>query len=305
MPSAADPTSTPLDPNLHAFRPDLADAALADMVAADRYVEPVLRRTVRPTAPLATAPDPRAPLGSELWFGEAVKLFDVANGWAWVQSVRDGYVGYTPAGALGPMEPAPTHKIAGRAAYIFADPGMKHPPLATLPMDAAVALAPDRDPDAAWQPLADGIGYLHKSQLRDIDRVDADWATVAESLIGAPYLWGGRSSLGLDCSGLVQTCLGRCGIAVLRDTYMQETTIGSPVDPTAPLRRGDIVFLPGHVGILLDAERICHANATHMAVTVERLTAVVARSSALDGRGITAIRRPDPSSGPVAGRTPT
>lgn len=299
-PTDRDSDAPALDPNLHAFRPDLADAALAGRVAATRFVTPEARRVRWPTAPLATAPEARAPLGSELWQGEAVNLFEVADGWAWVQAARDGYVGYTPAEALGPIDPAPTHRIVGRAAYVFAHAGMKHPPLATLPMDAGIALAPDRDPAAKWQPLADGTGFVHLSQIGDLDAFEDDWALVAERLIGAPYLWGGRSSLGLDCSGLVQTCLARCGIPVLRDTYMQEGTIGVAVDPTAPLRRGDIVFLPGHVGILLDPGRIIHANATHMAVTVERLATVVARSRAADGRGITAIRRPVPASAAVA-----
>lgn len=283
------------DPRLHPYRADLAAASLRSHVAASGYVDPEPGWVTAATIGLSSTPDQRAPFGSELIYGEAVRIFDRHGGWAWVQAVVDDYVGYVPETALTPADeilPPATHKVAGRAAYLFGEAGMKRPPLAVVPMDALLRLHPDgpEEGENGYFRLIDET-YIHRSGLTPVEFVETDPASVAERLLGAPYLWGGRSSLGLDCSGLVQTCLARCGIAVLRDTDMQEHSIGTPIATDGPFRRNDILFFPGHVGIMVDEERLIHANATHMAVAVEPLDIVAERSRVADGRGLTSARR--------------
>ena len=119
---------------------------------------------------------------------------------------------------------------------------------------------------------------------------ETDAAGVALRFLGAPYLWGGRESLGLDCSGLVQQALAACGKACPRDTDMQ-AGIGVAVAP-GDLARGDLVFWKGHVGMMLDAERMVHANGHHMATVVEPLAEAIARIEAAGYGPPTAYRRP-------------
>jgi cell wall-associated NlpC family hydrolase len=107
-----------------------------------------------------------------------------------------------------------------------------------------------------------------------------------------PYYWGGKSVLGIDCSGLVQISLEACGMAALRDSDMQEETLGSRlmVNDLGNLNRGDLIFWDGHVGILRDAETLIHANGHHMMVVAEPLKLAVDRIAERYGH-ITSIKR--------------
>lgn len=280
----AGPT-VPLDGRTHAFRNDLADIALAGTRFAPHYARAEASRCVADGAMLLAAPRPDAPAVSQLVHGEGFQLLDRSGGWAWGRCEHDGYVGYLRDEALGPVGSA-THRVTAPVALVFAAPSIKAPVRARLPIGARVAGA-GADPFVAI-----AGGYVHARHLAPLDPAEPDWTAVAERLLGQPYLWGGRGAGGIDCSGLVQVALGACGLACPRDSDQQREALGMPLDDDAPLRRGDLVFFPGHVGIMVDGERTVHANAWWMAVTVEPLAAI-ARRLAVAGhaRPILARRR--------------
>ena len=280
---------TDLDPRLHPFREDLAAAYLRDRVAAPRYVEGLRSQVTKGIVDLRRAPRDEARLDSQLLYGEEVNVYDEAGGWAWVQSAGDGYVGYVAAAALTDRVAAPTHSLAALRSYLFTEPALKSPALDLLSMASPLAVVEERQDFAR---LAGG-GWVFGSHLAPLGETAADYVETALAFRGAPYLWGGRSSVGLDCSALVQIALARSGIFALRDTRMQEEILGEPLEPGAAVLRGDLVFLPDHVAIAVDPETVVHATALHMAVAVEPLGQLEARTrKANNGRGITAIRRP-------------
>ncbi|ACA16616.1 NLP/P60 protein [Methylobacterium sp. 4-46] len=278
------------DPRLTAARPDLADARLRGAVQAARFVAGTTRRVGAPLAPLRRAPRDDAALDTEALRGEAVTVFEVAAGWAYAQLEADGYVGYLPAACLGDPDPAPTHRVTALRSFVFPAPDLKRPPLAHLSLSAAVAVEGE---EGAYARLAGG-GYVYAAHLADLSARAPDYAATATRLLGTPYLWGGRSSLGLDCSGLVQIALGAAGIAAPRDADLQEAALGIPV-PVTPgldgLARGDLVFWRGHVGLMLDPATLIHANGHHMAVAIEPLAQARARIAAAGAGPITSIRR--------------
>ncbi|HMN84683.1 MAG TPA: NlpC/P60 family protein [Bauldia sp.] len=280
-----------LDRRLNAFRPDVADVRLKGQVAADRFVEGVPGRVVAPSAPLKPAPSPEASLDSELVRGEEVLVFDATGeGWSFVQSRVDGYVGYAPSDALGSAEPAPTHRVTALRTFIYPGPDMKLPAIAALSLGSTITLAGEAETRGTrFGLLTGGEGAVF---LGHVDPIDAppepDFVAVAERFVGIPYLWGGRTSLGLDGSALVQVALRAAGTAVLRDTDMQRDTIGTALDPGAGTARGDLVFWPGHVAVVLGDGRIVHASGRHMSVVTEPLAEALARIGAP-----TVVRRPD------------
>ncbi|TGD97173.1 C40 family peptidase [Methylobacterium nonmethylotrophicum] len=299
-------TSLPrLDPRLTPARPDLADERLRGQVEAARYVPGRPHRVRTPLAPLRRAPDPAAALDSEALFGEAATVYDVRDGWAFVQLAGDGYVGYLPAEALGPAGPEPTHRVAALRTFLYPAADLKRPPLGALSLGAQVTVAAR---EGAYARLPDG-SFVWAEHLAPVAATEPDWAATATRFLGVPYLWGGRSSLGLDCSGLVQAALAAAGLQAPRDSDQQEAALGEPValaPDLAGLRRGDLVFWRGHVGMMLDATRLIHANGHHMAVAIEPLAEAEGRIRA--GRtgpgtgdgGIRSIRRLRPSTGSAA-----
>jgi cell wall-associated NlpC family hydrolase len=233
-------------------------------------------------------PSSDATLLTQALKGERVTIYDRnGEGFAWGQLNGDGYVGWLPDRALAKPMAVPTHKVTAIRTFAFPGPSIKLPPVDTLPMAATVTVVRDDGPFAATR---EGW-YLPHGHLGGIDRREEDFVAVAERFCGTPYLWGGKTSLGIDCSGLVQLALNAAGIGCPRDSDMQQDGLGRALDPAEKqLRRGDLIFWKGHVAIVRDADSIVHANAHHMATAVENTVEAIARIKAA-GSDITAIKR--------------
>ena len=278
MPSSA------FDRRLTPARPDLAAAHLRGAIEATRFVEGVAKRIVAPSAPLQRAPDASVSLDTEALHGEEAVVYEEGAEWAWVQLTRDGYVGYLPSSALG-SGLAPTHRVAAVRTHAYPGPSIKAPPRFALPLGALVAIMRFEGDFAV---AADGAHYFAR-HLAPIDSVEPDFVAVAEKFLEAPYLWGGRTWEGLDCSGLTQTALTAAGRPCPRDTDMIEAALGAPLAAEAPLERGDLVFWKGHVGIMRDAATLIHANGFHMKVVSEPLVEARARIAEKGGGAVTSI----------------
>ncbi|MBV8663994.1 MAG: C40 family peptidase [Hyphomicrobiales bacterium] len=270
-------------------RPDLAADSLRSEVEAERYVVGRQQRIAAASAPLRRAPSADSPLETEALLGETAVVYEEAAGWAWAQLARDGYVGYLPAAALAaPLEP--THRVATLRTHAFPGPSVKLPPRMALSLGALLRVE-SQEGDFAVTSEDLRIYARHRAP---IDACEPDFVSVAEWFLETPYLWGGRTSEGIDCSGLVQAALRAAGIAAPRDSDMMEAALGAPIpiaDGLTGLRRGDLVFWKGHVGVMRDAETLLHANGWHMKVASEPLAVAQARIARNAYGAITSIRR--------------
>jgi len=272
-----------LDPRLTPARADLAAAHLHGKVEAARFVEGRPAWIVAASAPLQRRPEAAAPWETEALHGEGATVYDERDGWAWVQLERDGYVGYLESAALG-APAAATHRVAALRAHAYPGPSIKLPHALALSLGARVEIVGE-----SGDFLVDGEGrHFWARHLAPVESAEPDFVGVAERFEHCPYLWGGRTSQGIDCSGLTQAALTAAGIAAPRDSD-QLQKLGAPVE--APLKRGDLVFWKGHVGVMRDGVTLLHANGYHMAVVCEPLAAAKARIAASGGGGITSIRR--------------
>jgi cell wall-associated NlpC family hydrolase len=278
------------DPRVTPARSDLAAKHLQGKVRAARYAEGRVCEVIAARAPLRLAPRPDAPLATEALKGERVTIYDShAEGWAWGQLAADSYVGWLPENALAPPGAVATHKVAVLRSFAFPGPSIKLPPIEALPLGARLAVARTQNGMAVTQSGA----FVPAVHLAPIDVNEQDFVAVAERFLGVPYLWGGKTALGIDCSGLVQIALAACGLACPRDSDMQEQALGAPVAAAADLadlKRGDLVFWKGHVAIVCKGESIVHANAFHMAVAIEPIADAVARLRSA-GSEISSVRR--------------
>jgi cell wall-associated NlpC family hydrolase len=274
-----------LDPRLTPARPDLAAMHLQGKIEAQRFVEGTTQEVIVGQSPLRKAPSHGAPLLTEALRGERVTVYETDDeGWAWGQLMSDGYVGFLPASALLAPGPEPTHKVTALRTLLFPEPAIKVPPVDALPLGAKVAVLRIQD-EFAVSPT----GYLPVRHVAPLAASEPDFVAVAERFLGAPYLWGGKTSLGLDCSGLVQVALNACGIACPRDSDMQEKALGKPIS-LAGLQHGDLIFWKGHVAIARGRNSLIHANAFHMAVAAEPVAEALARIGAA-GSQVTSVRR--------------
>jgi cell wall-associated NlpC family hydrolase len=275
-----------LDPRIHPFRPDIAASHLKGQVEAQRFVAGTHYQVIEPVIPLRRAASHEARLDTEVLLGERVVVYETTEeGWAWGQLERDGYVGWLSASALGAPGPAPTHKVCVPRTLCFPAADIKLPPLAALPMGATLSVARQ---DERFAITASGW-HVPGVHLAPVEARAPDFVAVAEAFLGAPYLWGGKTSLGIDCSGLVQVALQAAGHACPRDSDMQELALGKLV-ALSELRRGDLLFWKGHVAIARDPETIVHANAHAMMVAIEPVEDALARIRAA-GSEVTSVKR--------------
>ncbi len=277
------------DPRITPARADLAAAQLKGKVEAARFVEGRMAQAIRGTVSLRESPSFDASLETEILFGEHFTIYEEKNGWVWGQCALDAYVGYARASEFATPGPAPTHRVTAFKTALLHAPQLKSASADFLPLNAKVAVMGEEN---RYARIGDGL-YVFSGHLAPLARKEADWVTVAERFTGFPYLWGGKTADGLDCSGLIQLALEAGGVASPRDTDIMETALGKPVPVTADfknLKRGDLVFWNNHMGVMLDALRLLHANAFHMQTTIEPLAEVAARIVAKEG-AVQAIKR--------------
>lgn len=277
-----------MDRRLCAANGRVADAALRGQVTAAQFTSGEAASIAAPLVDLCAAPN--GARDRQLRLGAQVQVFERHAGWAFLRHEADGYVGYIPETALA-APTAPTHRITARASHLYEAPKAQAQNTADLPMDARLRVREIRD---GWAETEQG--FVPAPHLHPLDQPCADPVAVAERLFGAPYLWGGNSAAGIDCSGLVQMAMSLCHIPCPGDADLQERSLGAPLPENAPLQRGDLLFWRGHVALAQSPTSLIHANGHSMSVATEPLDAALARIAQHEYGALTSRRRLTPPS---------
>lgn len=282
-----------LDRRLHAYRPDLADIRLREKVSAGRYTQGMAAEVAVPLAKLHPKPDPDCAIDTEALFGETLQVFDRRDGWAWVQLDADGYVGYLREEALGDRSSEATHLVCVPRTFVYSGADLRFPVVHALSMASRVRVTGMTETRGTiYALMGDGPAMIAEHLRPLAEAASHDAVAVAAMFLQTPYLWGGRSGFGIDCSGLVQMALAMTGKPAPRDSDQQASGLGQAIDPVQHgLRRGDLVFWKGHVGLLEDPHTLLHASGGTMSVTREPLQAAIERIAKLYGHP-TGYRRP-------------
>ena len=281
------------DRRLNAYRADMADQRLQGLVEAKRFVPGRPMQVFVPVLDLRPAARPDAALDTQLLAGDEVLVFEESEGWVWLQSLRDGYVGYAGAAGLR-RATVPTHVVSVPRTFSYREPDMKKGAAAAWSLGSALTVMGEVETRGTRYAVLENGEAMIAAHLSPVEHKAADFVAVAELLEHTPYLWGGASAFGIDCSGLVQLSMRMAGRPVMRDTDMQAGSIGAPVETGSDLRglrRGDLVFWKGHVAIMTDGDNILHANGHSMMVSREPLRGAVDRIAYLYGSP-TGFRRP-------------
>jgi cell wall-associated NlpC family hydrolase len=274
------------DRRITAARPDLAAAHLKGVIAAERYREGRIKQVTQSFTGLRSASGDDAMLETQLLFGELFTVYELKNDWVWGQAALDSHVGYAPADAFGEPGEPPTHRVTATATPLLMAPDVKQPSVGILPMNAKLHVVEDA---GRFSRVADG-NYVFSPHIAPLGTHEPDWIAVTEAFVGVPYLWGGKTFAGIDCSGLIQTALEAAGTSAPRDTDLMENALGGAIALDAPLRRGDLIFWKGHMGAMLDEARLIHASAYAMQVVIEDFAAARTRIEA-EGLPVRTIKR--------------
>ncbi len=289
------PTLDPLDHRLNAYRPDLAEVSLQGKVSADRFIEGEPARIAVAFTDMRKMPDPACGLDTQLLFGEMVQVLERRDKWLWIKNDADGYVGWIDADVADDQTNPATHTVCAPRTFFYPAPDLKLPHKGIRSMGSLLNLVEEVEVrGTAYSVLATGEAVISK-HIRAVGNIDNDYVSVAESLLGTPYLWAGTTAFGLDCSGLVQLAMRMAGKHALRDSDMQAASIGTEIDPGVKyknLQRGDLVFWRGHVGISQGDGMMIHANAHSMNVASEPLDEAIKRIAYLYEKPI-GFRRPN------------
>ena len=279
-----------LDPRITPARVDIAAKHLEGKVDAARFVEGAWREVIVPQTSVRRVPSHDAPLDTEALKGESFIAYDDnGEGWSWGQLLNDGYVGWIPTQSIGRQRDELTHRVSALRTLAFASASIKLPPVESLPLGSLLAI---RRIQGDFGVTATGV-YVPAKHLQQLSVSATDYVAIAERFVGSPYLWGGKTNIGIDCSGLVQVALTAVGVTCPRDSDMQEAALGTRIELAqdfSNLRRGDLIFWDGHVAIACDAGRLVHANAFHMSVVVELVAEAMQRIGAA-GVALKSVRR--------------
>jgi len=287
-------TSDKLDPRMHAFRRDLADIRLKGQVEATGFVGGMKHRIAAPVVDVRTAPRFDSSVNTQLIRGQDVLVFEQHEGFAWIQNADDGYVGYINDAALETESSILTHRVIAPRTFLYPGPDLRLSPAVALSLGSQLTIFAEKETRGTRYGILKSGEAVVFSHIKPLDKPERDYVSVAERLVYTPYLWGGVSGFGIDCSGLVQLAMAVTGKIVLRDSDMQAGTIGTFIEDKNTLQRGDLVFWQGHVAIMMNEKNVIHANGTSMDVQIEPLQKACERIALHYGQP-TCFRRPSPS----------
>ena len=272
-----------MDPRLTPANETVACSTLKGKIKHSNFVEAKNYQVNVPFVDLLGSPDGKR--NRQLIYGSKVKYFSAAKGWAFIQNTYDNYVGYVPESTIA-SETQKTHIVTAPLAHVFMEPNIKSKNIEILPLAARVS----------GEMIENGfleteLGWISVSQLKRKTELSKDPVEVSKLLQNAPYLWGGNTTLGIDCSGLIQISLLLCGIDCPGDSDQQMNTLGQNIDIGSPRKKGDILFWKGHVAWALNERQILHANAYHMATVIEEANEAIERIKKQDNNSVIAHKR--------------